>query len=134
MRHLILAFATICFGAVALLARSGPPARNEQIALGEQVFETNCASCHGPGIGNPGANFRPGTDALRVKYNGTLPALLEERTDLTPETVAYFVRNGVSVMAPFRKTEIDDAQLAALGAYLGRNNPDLKADKSGKLR
>jgi mono/diheme cytochrome c family protein len=132
MRHLILAFATICFGAVAVLARSGPPARNQHIALGKQVFESNCASCHGPGIGNPGANFRPGTDALRVKYNGTLPALLEERTDLTPETVAYFVHNGVSVMAPFRKTEIDDTQLAALGAYLGRNNPDLKPNQTGQ--
>jgi mono/diheme cytochrome c family protein len=133
MRHLILAFATICFGTAAVVAQSGPPARHEQIALGKQVFDANCASCHGPGIGNPGANFRTGTDALRVKYNGTLPALLEERTDLTPETIAYFVRTGVSVMAPFRKTEIDDAQLAALEAYLGRNNPDLKP-KSRKSR
>jgi mono/diheme cytochrome c family protein len=128
MRHLILAFATICFGTAAVVARPGPSARSEQIALGKQVFDANCASCHGPGIGNPGANFRTGTDALRVKYKGTIPALLEERTDLTPEAVAYFVRNGVSVMAPIRKTEIDDAQLAALGAYLGRNNPDLKPE------
>ena len=118
MKHSILALALICFGSAAVLARSGPPASNERvariarIALGRQVFESNCASCHGPGIGNR-----------------TIPALLEERTDLTPETVAYFVRNGVSVMAPFRKTEINDAQLAALGAYLGRNNPDLQPSR-----
>jgi mono/diheme cytochrome c family protein len=31
---------------------------------------------------------------------------------------ASFVRSGVSVMPPFRKTEISDADLAALAAYL----------------
>lgn len=107
----------------ALFAQNKPA---DQVTLGKEQFEYHCASCHGPGIGNPGAPFRTGTDALRVKYKGELPALLTERKDLTPEVVAFFVRNGVSVMAPYRKTEIDDAQLAALGAYLSRNNPDLK--------
>jgi len=37
--------------------------------------------------------------------------------------VAYVVRNGLSIMPFFRPTEIDDEQLAALGAYLSRNNP-----------
>jgi len=35
---------------------------NEQkdpIALGRSVYETNCVSCHGPGIGNPGAELNP---------------------------------------------------------------------------
>jgi mono/diheme cytochrome c family protein len=32
--------------------------------------------------------------------------------------VRYYVRNGVSVMAHFRKTEISDADLDALAAYL----------------
>jgi mono/diheme cytochrome c family protein len=35
-----------------------------------------------------------------------------------PELTRAFVRNGVSVMPPFRKTEITDAELAALAAYL----------------
>jgi mono/diheme cytochrome c family protein len=30
------------------------------------------------------------------------------------------VRHGVSVMPPFRKTEVSDADLAALSAYLTR--------------
>lgn len=126
MKHLMLASAVMLSGTVETGAWSAAPKADDQIALGKKLFEYNCASCHGPGIGNPGANFRTGTDALRVKYNGALPALLEERKDLTPEMVAYFVRNGVSIMAPYRKTEINDAQLAALGAYLSRNNPELK--------
>ena len=40
------------------------------------------------------------------------------RTDLAPTITQTFVRTGVSVMPPFRKTEIGDADLAALAAYL----------------
>ena len=60
----------------------------------------------------------PGTVALEAKYQGALPALLTERRDLTPAFIRHFVRNGVSVMAPFRKTEISDADLEALVLYL----------------
>ncbi|WP_082835851.1 c-type cytochrome [Croceicoccus bisphenolivorans] len=81
---------------------------------GKQVFDKWCAPCHAPGP------RYPGTASLEVKYNGEIPAALEERDDLTPEVVEYFVRNGVMIMPPFRKTEITDAELAALGAYLSR--------------
>ncbi|HEY5567547.1 MAG TPA: hypothetical protein VIM81_09925 [Gammaproteobacteria bacterium] len=43
---------------------------------------------------------------------------LEERTDLVPELNGMFVRNGLSIVPPFRKTEISDADLATLAAYL----------------
>jgi mono/diheme cytochrome c family protein len=36
--------------------------------------------------------------------------------------VKTFVRNGVSIMPFFRKTEISDADLDAIAAYLTRNN------------
>jgi hypothetical protein len=42
---------------------------------------------------------------------------LLDRTDLAPQVVSAFVRQGVLLMAPFRKTEITDADLAALSAY-----------------
>jgi mono/diheme cytochrome c family protein len=55
---------------------------------------------------------------LQAKYKGRLPALLEKRSDLTAQQVKFYVRHGVSVMPPFRKTEISDADLTALATYL----------------
>jgi mono/diheme cytochrome c family protein len=81
---------------------------------GQKVFDYWCATCHGPNL--------PGTMALEAKYKGAKPALLTERTDLIPPVTKAFVRKGVSVMPFFRKTEIGDADLDALAAYLARNN------------
>lgn len=81
---------------------------------GHDVFQKWCAPCHAPGPDHPG------TDALAAKYNGEKPAALEERTDLSANDVRNFVRHGVSIMPFFRKTEIPDADLDALAAYLAR--------------
>ncbi len=86
----------------------------DQVGHGHDVFQYWCATCHGAGPGHPG------TDALQSKYHGSMPALLEDRTDLSPETVRFFVRHGVTIMPFFRKTEISDADLDAIGAYLAR--------------
>ena len=77
-------------------------------------FQNYCAVCHGKG------SDRPGTLALNAKYGGDLPALLEQRTDLEPQIVRHFVRNGFSVMPPYRKTELNDAELDAIISYLTR--------------
>ena len=61
-----------------------------------------------------------GTIALELKYKGQVPAMLEERKDLTPEVVAFFVRRGSGIMPPFRPTEVSGEDLKALGAYLAR--------------
>jgi mono/diheme cytochrome c family protein len=79
-------------------------------------YQDYCAVCHAEGVG------KPGTLALEAKYKGAKPALLEKRTDLTPELVKLYVRNGITVMPFFRKTEISDADLDAIAAYLTRNN------------
>jgi len=79
-------------------------------------YQRFCSACHGEGVG------RPGTLALQAKYKGAVPALLDKRTDLTREFVKTTVRNGVTVMPFFRKTEISDADLDAIAAYLTRNN------------
>ncbi|GGX95726.1 c-type cytochrome [Massilia dura] len=81
---------------------------------GKQVYERWCVACHAAG------DAYPGTLALQAKYKGEIPAALEERKDLNPDLVKFFVRNGVSVMPFFRKTEISDAELTALAAYLSR--------------
>jgi len=96
-----------------------------KIQRGKEAFQNSCSGCHGPVIKNasPGIGATmPGTDALAAKYKGAKPAMLEERTDLTPQFIKIFVRNGVSVMPRFRKTELSDADLEALSAYLTRNN------------
>ena len=79
-------------------------------------YQDYCAVCHGKGPG------KPGTLALKVKYKGKVPALLADRTDLTKPLIKAYVRNGLYVMPTFRKTEISDADLDAIAAYLTRNN------------
>ena len=82
------------------------------LAQGKGVFDQWCAMCHAA------ADRMPGTASLQAKYNGSLPAALEERKDMTPEFVRHVVRNGVMIMPAFRTTEINDAELEALSSYL----------------
>lgn len=80
---------------------------------GKALFAQHCAACHAAGPGHPG------TSSLAIKYKGTdQPALLEERKDLNPAIVRVFVRYGVGAMPFFRKTEISDAEVEAIGRYL----------------
>lgn len=96
----------------SLVAGSGAAAEPASVAAGAAVYNRWCVHCHSSGRGNPG------TESLQVKYAGKLPAVLLDRTDLAPEVVARFVRTGVLSMPPFRKTEISDAQIDAVSAYL----------------
>jgi mono/diheme cytochrome c family protein len=105
----------IISGATALaLCANASAADTARPASGSEVFQKWCAPCHAPGPAHPG------TTALAALYKGAKPAALEERTDLSPEVTKQFVRKGVSVMPFFRKTEISDAELDALAAYLAR--------------
>ncbi len=83
---------------------------------GYAQFQNYCSMCHGEGPG------QPGTMALQAKYKGAQPALLSQRTDLTPQLIKLYVRNGISIMPIFRKTEISDADLDMIADYLTRNN------------
>jgi mono/diheme cytochrome c family protein len=83
------------------------------------VFQNRCAPCHGAGRGgDPGRELLPGTDALRIKYQGRVPALLEQRTDLPEAVLRVFVRHGSWSMPAFRKTELSDADIANIAVYL----------------
>jgi len=105
--------------AVGILLPSAATAQTAgpDLKAGKATFVKWCAPCHGDGI------YMTGTNALRAKYKDSKPALLEQRTDLTPEMVKGFVRKGSGIMAPFRKTEISDSELDALAAYLSRKDP-----------
>jgi mono/diheme cytochrome c family protein len=100
---------------VLLAATALASASHAQAPDGKAVFDKWCAPCHGDGPG------KPGTAALQALYKGAKPAPLEQRTDLVPQITKTVVRNGVSVMPFFRKTEISDAELDALASYLARH-------------
>ncbi|WAT17610.1 cytochrome c [Aurantiacibacter sp. MUD11] len=115
MRFVLASAATLalCVGAATAqqATRTGPAA--PELEQGKAVYAHWCAPCHAdhPGLA--------GTASLAIKYaDSDIPAALEDRTDLSAPLVAYFVRNGVAWMPPFRPTEISDAELAALSAYL----------------
>ena len=89
---------------------------------GKTKFEHSCAPCHAAGPGDDGRAMLPGTEALTLKYRGTIPAVLEERTDLTAPTLKAFVRTGTFSMPPFRKTELTDAEIVDIAAYLAESS------------
>ena len=100
-----------------LLALAAPMAMAQDAPadLGKQVFDVWCGICHGLPNGASGG----GTETLAALYQGTeIPAQLEDRSDLTAELVITLTRDGRNTMPNFRKTEISDAELEALVAYL----------------
>jgi mono/diheme cytochrome c family protein len=102
--------------ALTVLVASSPVTAQTVPAVqqGTDTYQYWCATCHGAGPGHPG------TTALAAKYKAAKPGLLEERTDLTPQAIRFAVRRGVSIMPFFRKTELTDADLAGVVAYLTR--------------
>lgn len=66
------------------------------------------------------ARNRPIATMNRVLgYDGGAPqALLEERSDLDYETLKFYLRQGTFSMPPFRPTEVTDAEIADIAAYL----------------
>jgi mono/diheme cytochrome c family protein len=95
--------------------KAGDENRGSPVERGAAVFNNWCSACHSRGPANA-----PGTTSLQFKYQGKLPAALEDRKDLTVEQVKFYVRNGIATMPHLRKTEVSDADLDALSAYLTR--------------
>lgn len=108
-RIFLLVALSVVFAAQAFAAPD-----ESQIERGHRVYQKWCYPCHGPGTD------KPGTASLAAR--GQKPAVLEDRTDLTPAAIKTFVRHGVLYMPTFRKTEISDADLDAIAAYLTRKN------------
>lgn len=110
---MLLPLSCLVFAASATLGQS--PASADR---GKPLFQQKCQPCHGTERSDQGHAMLPGTDALRLKYRGSLPAALEQRADLTPEAIKVFVRRGTWSMPPFRKTELSDADIADISAYI----------------
>ena len=110
MRTALLVFAlTLAVGTCVAAAQDSSNDR------GRQVYDKWCTPCHGAGEG------KPGTISAAALYKEAKPAVLAERTDLTPAGIKRAVRTGVYIMPRFRKTEVSDADLDAIVAYLMRS-------------
>lgn len=109
-----------CLLAVALCGPTYALAQSANLAQlesGAKVYQYWCIECH---------NARGfGTLSLERRYQGAVPAILDQRRDLNGAFVGYVVRNGMSFMPSFRKTEITNQELAALTAYLA-SDPTLR--------
>jgi len=103
-------------GAAAVRAADAPDAN--AAAHGAAVFARTCEPCHGRGPGLDGSPMLPGAAALAAKYQGKVSPYLEERSDLNAALLRYYVRHGTGAMPMFRRTEISDAEIEAVAAYL----------------
>jgi mono/diheme cytochrome c family protein len=92
------------------------PAAAADVQRGARLYANWCGYCH-----DPVSERQPqlaGTYTLQQRYKGEKPAALVERTDLTPDFVKTIVRQGLNVMPAFRKTEVSDAELDDIAAFL----------------
>jgi len=114
---------TVLLAVLAMSLHGAASADTALVERGDATFQKRCAACHGEGRGDDTepATLLPGTLALRLKYRGERPALLEQRTDLSPAVLRAFLRNGVGSMPPFRPTELSDGDIEAIAAYLTRS-------------
>ena len=100
----------LAVGAGAVLAQ-GVASLSAQEQQGKLLYDRTCIYCHGPGVW--------GTNRLAKRLDKD-HALLENRTDLSAAGIRAIVRSGVGSMPPLRKTELSDADVDAIAAYLTR--------------
>ena len=116
-RNVLAGAATIVAAACAIAQESGID-RETVVAQGREVYLARCEYCHGEGL------QKGGTMALQGRYQGAVPAVLDQRTNLTAEFIREVVRTNTNGMAAVRITEVDAQQLDALVAYLMRDIED----------
>jgi mono/diheme cytochrome c family protein len=106
--------------AVLLLAATAGPLAAQEPQLtphqeqGRKLYQSTCLYCHGEKVW--------GTFALQRRL-GAEHGLLEKRTDLVAPFVKSVVRNGLGSMPAYRRTELTDADVEAIAAYLTRPRP-----------
>lgn len=90
--------------------------RLKSTADGEALFSNRCGACH--------LAFGMGTNVLTPQQiaAGKPPAagLLANRDDLTADYVIAVARNGKGAMPRQTRVDVTDAELAAIGKYLGK--------------
>lgn len=85
---------------------------NAEQQQGKTLYEATCNYCH---------NARGfATERLRTR----LPedrSILVDRTDLDPTYIRTIVRNGLASMPAYTPTDLNEAQIKAIAAYLTRS-------------
>lgn len=80
----------------------------------ERIFGRVCSACHGP------SGWGTRTLARRMDKD---QALLANRRDLAPDFLRAVLRRGIGSMPHFTPTEISDADIDALAAWLAKPHP-----------
>lgn len=84
-----------------------------EAARGKMIYEERCVHCHQK-------QFWAG-NRIRQRM-GDQYAPLDQRTDLNAAYIHQALRRGVGSMIPYRRTELSDAEIDALAAYLTRRS------------
>ncbi len=107
-----LAILALALAAGTGVASADDSALTPQQRQGKRAYNHICVYCHSPGVW--------GTNRLSRRMDKE-HAVLENRTDLSATLIQTVVRTGIGSMPPLRKSELSDADLAAVAAYLTRN-------------
>jgi mono/diheme cytochrome c family protein len=107
MRAMLL----VSLASAVTIAGAAEPLTTQQ-QQGKALYEATCNYCH---------NARGfATERLRTR----LPedrAILVDRSDLDPTYIRTIVRNGLASMPAYTPTDLDEAQIKAIAAYLTRS-------------
>lgn len=103
--------------AISLLAVLCACSREEEVEKpdGAENYALMCAGCHDPGPGHPAT-------MLLEQLGRPVPALIG-REDLELDYLHAVVRQGLIEMPPFRPTELSDAEIEQIHAYIVSAEP-----------
>jgi cytochrome c5 len=107
----IVRLAILAVTLAADAASAAEPALTPQQQQGKRLYDHICVYCHSPGVW--------GTNRLSKRMDKE-HAVLENRTDLSAGAIQTIVRTGIGSMPPLRKSELSDADVSAIAAYLTR--------------
>lgn len=108
MRMFVFALAGI-----AAVADAADPSLTAEQQQGKALYEATCNYCH---------NARGfATERLRTRLPEA-SSILVDRTDLDPTYIRTIVRNGLASMPAYTPTDLNEAQIKTISAYLTRNN------------
>lgn len=109
MKRATWLFVALCIAVSASAAE--PVSLTAEQQQGKLLFEATCLYCHNP--------RGWATERLKTRLSEDR-AVLAERTDLDPAYIRAVVRNGLISMPAYTPTDLSEAQIKAIAAYLTR--------------